>query len=271
MEGTEFQTRNLLAEFLGTAFLIFAALGSIVLANQVMGADLPLSVFINAIAVGFILFALIETFGPISGAHFNPAVTLALLSSKEISRRKASFYIASQLSGAMVGVLMVNLLFFDTTQALFIISDNDKLTAATYLSEIVGTFLLVAVIYGCVRGGSDKTSLAVGLMVGGMIMATSSNMFANPAINLSRIFTDSIAGIAPTTALIWASAQIIGALTAAYVMSYLYPTKLSPKGSSGGGRPAAQCSAFDCTQNGGREEAPCAPFDCKDREPIEPQ
>ncbi|MDI3483222.1 MAG: hypothetical protein PWQ88_1093 [Candidatus Methanomethylophilaceae archaeon] len=264
MPSVQYTVKNIIAEFLGTMFLIIAAIGSIVLSSQVWGAGIPLSVFINAVAVGFILFALIETFGPISGAHFNPAVTLALWLSGETGRKKAIVYIISQLLGAIVGILMVNIIFYDTTQTLFFISDNDKLTPFTFISETICTFLLVAVIFGCVRGGSNKTSLAVGLVVGGMIITTSSTMYANPAVNLARIFTDSIAGVTPITALVWAIAQIVGALVASYVMVYLYPVKLSPKTSAIRERPPAPCTAFDCNSNIPIvNRTGCAPFDCE--------
>jgi len=233
-------SRNMVAEFLGTMGLIMAAIGSILMPELVWGSTMAYEfVFINALAVGFILFALIETLGPLSGAYFNPAVTLAQLYSKEISSKKAALYILAQLSGALFGVLLVNAMFYDTTQALVFVSENERATLPTFLSEFVCTFLLVAVIYGCVRGRSRNTSLAVGLFVGGMIVTSSSTMYANPAVDLARIFTNAACGIAPMSSLAFVLASILGALTAALVFDWLYPTKLDND---------QKCDPFDCSR-----------------------
>ena len=233
-------SRNMVAEFLGTMGLIMVAIGSILMPELVWGSTMSYEfVFINAVAVGFILFALIETFGPLSGAHFNPAVTLAQLYSKEIVPKKAAIYILSQLSGALFGVLLVNAMFYDTTQALVFVSENEKATLSTLLSEFVCTFLLVAVIYGCVRGRSKNTSLAVGLFVGGMIVTTSSTMYANPAVDLARIFTNTACGIAPLSSLAFMAASILGALAAVLVFNWLYPLKLDED---------QKCDPFDCSR-----------------------
>lgn len=231
-------SKGLVAEFLGTMGLIVAAIGSIVLAEIVWGAPSFIFVFINAIAVGFVLFALIETFGPLSGAHFNPAVTIALTVSGECSKKKAAYYIAAQLAGALVGVFLVNMFFFDSLQELFFISEIDRSSIAIILSEFFCTFMLVAIIFGCVRGGSNKTSLAVGLFVGGMIITTASTMFANPAVDIARIFTNAACGIAPLSSLYFIIADILGAVAAAFVFGWLYPVKL---------KEGEKCEAFDCS------------------------
>lgn len=233
-------SRNMVAEFLGTMGLIIVAIGSVLMPELVWGSTKAYEyVLINAVAVGFILFALIETFGPLSGAHFNPAVTLAQLYSKEISSKKAALYIISQLSGALFGVLLVNAMFYDTTQALVFVSENEKATLSTFLSEFVCAFLLVAVIYGCVRGRSKNTSLAVGLFVGGMIVTTSSTMYANPAVDLARIFTNAACGIAPLSSLSFMVASILGAIAAVLVFNWLYPLKLNED---------QKCDPFDCSR-----------------------
>lgn len=150
--------QNLLAEFLGTMFLVTVAIASVILPFALDGSTVVLAVFINALAVAFVLFALIETFGSVSGAHFNPAVTLALLASKEIDKRKAACYIGVQLAGGFLGMLVAHLMFLGTTSTfypdtstLITISSNVKLPAL-YFAEFIGTFLLVGVIIGCVRG-----------------------------------------------------------------------------------------------------------------------
>jgi glycerol uptake facilitator-like aquaporin len=161
--------QNVLAEFIGSMFLVVVAIASTILPFYVLDGDLALSVFINAFAVALVLFALIETFASISGAHFNPAVTLALLTSKDIKPRVAGYYIVAQFAGGFIGLLTAHLMFFDTMGKLLVISDIAK-TPGTFFAEFVGTFMLVGVIFGCVRGGSNKTSLAVAFLVGGLLV-----------------------------------------------------------------------------------------------------
>jgi len=244
MDPSYISSRGLAAEFLGTMVLIVVVIGSVILPQQVWGADLPYEfVFINAVAVGFVLFALIETFSPLSGAHFNPAVTVALTVSGECSPKKAGCYIGAQAAGALFGILLVNVFFYDTVQGLFFVSDIERNSIYLILSEFFCVFMLVGVIFGCVRGGSSKTSLTVGLFVGGMILATSSTMFANPAVNLARIFTNAACGIEPLSALCFTSAGIAGAVCSAFIFGWLYPKKL---------KRGEKCDAFDCsTKEGG--------------------
>jgi len=233
--------QNLIAEFLGTLFLVVVAVASTILPFNLDGSTVVLVVFINALAVAFVLFALIETFGSISGAHFNPAVTLALLAAGDITRKKAGQYIAVQMIGGLVGLLVAHLMFFGTastfyadTNVLFTISESVK-EPATFFAEFVGTFLLVGVILGCVRGGSKHTGLSVAMVVGGMLVTTSSTMFANPAVTIARMFTYSICGIAPESAVFFILAEVAGAMSAAVVFGYLFPAKLKDK-----------CDPFDC-------------------------
>ncbi|MCL2143640.1 MAG: aquaporin family protein [Methanomassiliicoccaceae archaeon] len=236
-------SRGLIAEFLGTMGLIIVAIGSIILPQMVWGSVLPYEfVLINAIAVGFVLFALIETFGPLSGAHFNPAVTLALTVSGECSPKKAGCYITAQLIGALVGVLLVNVFFYDTVQGLLFVSDVDRSSIYLIVSEFFCAFMLVAVIFGCVRGGSSRTPMVVGLFVGGMIITTSSTMFANPAVDIARIFTNAACGIAPVSALWFMIANIAGGIAAAILFGWLYPKKL---------KEGEKCDAFDCSAKEG--------------------
>jgi len=226
--------QNLLAELLGTMFLVIAAIGSTILAFNVLQGNLALAVFMNGIAVAFVLFALIETFGSISGSHFNPAVTLALMASGETPKRKAAFYIIVQFAGGLLGLLLVHLMFYDTIPVLIDFSDK-VMGAGLVLAEFIGTFLLVGVIMGCVRGGSKHTGLSVALVVGGMLITTSSTMFANPAVTLSRVFTYAICEICLPSALLFIAAEIAGAIAAAFTFGYLFPQKLKDK-----------CDPFDC-------------------------
>lgn len=238
--------RKLVAEFIGTMFLVVAAIGSVILPYEVLGADIATTVFINAVAVGFVLFALIEMLSPISGSHFNPAVSLAFILTRDMEKKKGICYIIAQMAGGMMGLLATHLMFYDVNPSLILISGNAK-GVGTYFGEFLGTFLLLAVIYGCVRGRSANTSLSVGLVVGGMLISTSSTMYANPAVTISRVFTYAICGIAPVSAAFFILAEIAGAVTAGVVLGYLYPRKVTEK-----------CLPFECPamklRETGREE-----------------
>ena len=229
--------QNLIAEFLGTMFLVVVAIASTILPFK-LGAGpehIFLVVLMNGIAVAMVLFALIETFGSISGAHFNPAVTLALLINKEISQKKAGLYIMVQFLGAFVGLLVVQIMFWDYRPELIVISTN-TVTGAQFFSEFLCTFILVGVIFGCVKGGSKHTGLAVAFVVGGMLITSVSTMFANPAVTFARVFTYAICGIAPLSGLFYIIAQLIGAAVAVVVFGkLLFPTKLKEK-----------CDPYDC-------------------------
>ncbi|MBM4237726.1 MAG: hypothetical protein FJ151_04495 [Euryarchaeota archaeon] len=178
----------------------------------------------NAFAVAFVLFALIETLGPISGAHLNPAVTLSMLATRQMDRRTAAYYVISQFAGAFVGLLATHLMFYDTRSVLVVISENAK-TPGLFFGELLGTFLLVSVILGCIRGRSRFTALSIGAVVGGMLITTSSTMYANPAVTFARMFTYAICGIAPSSALFFVAAEVTGALLATSVFAHLYPGK----------------------------------------------
>jgi glycerol uptake facilitator-like aquaporin len=218
--------QNLTAEFLGSMFLVIVAIGSTILPVEVFHVDTGVAVFMNAMAVAMVLYALIETFGPISGAHFNPAVTLSLFLTKDISARKATMYVLVQIIGGMVGLLITHLMFWDVNDTLLTISENSK-TPSLYFAEFIGTFALMAVIYGCVRAGSKNTPLAVAFIVGGLLITTSSTMYANPVVTLARVFTYAMGGITPGDAVIFMMAEIIGAIVAAAVIGrLLYPKKL---------------------------------------------
>lgn len=210
------------------------AIASTILPYNVLGGDMAISVLINAFAVALVLFALIETFAPISGAHFNPAVTLALMASKDVKPRLASYYIAVQLAGGFVGLLTAHIMFYDTSSTLLVISDAVK-APGTFFAEFVGTFMLVGVIIGCVRGGSTKTSLAVAFLVGGLLVTTSSTMFANPMVTLNRMFTYAICGIAPESGVFFIVAEVLGALAAAVTFCYIFPSRVQDK-----------CDPYDC-------------------------
>ena len=228
--------QSMIAEFVGSMFLVIAAISPGILGMDVLGAGLALSVLMNAIAVGFVLFALIETFGPLSGSNFNPAVTLALLFSKETTPKRAAAYISAQMAGGFVGLIFSHLMFYDTVPTILTISDMSK-SPGLYFAEFIGAFLLLTVIYGCVRGHSKQTSMSVGFVVGGMLITTASTMYANPMVTFVRMFTYSISGIAPVSTLFFIVAEILGAIAAAYMMTRLYPTKHEER----------VCDPYNCT------------------------
>ncbi|MBI0582630.1 MAG: aquaporin family protein [Methanomassiliicoccus sp.] len=228
--------QNLLAEFIGSMFLVVVAIASTILPFNILGGDVALSVLVNAFAVALVLFALIETFASISGAHFNPAVTLSLVVSRDIRPRVAGYYIAAQFAGGFIGLLAAHLMFYDAMGTLLVVSDTVK-TPGTFFAEFIGTFMLVGVIIGCVRGGSNKTSLAVAFLVGGLLVTTSSTMFANPMVTFNRMFTYAICGIAPGSAVFFIIAEVLGALAATVTFCYIFPSRVKDK-----------CDPYDCNK-----------------------
>ncbi len=250
--------QNLMAEFIGSLFLVIVAIGSTILPMTLSGATMVLAVFINAVAVAMVLFALIESLSSISGAHFNPAVTLALLFAKQITPKRALYYIIAQITGGFIGLMVVGLTFYDYNSTILGVSGNVKNYSQVF-AEFIGTFILIGVIIGCVRGGSKHTGLSVAFVVGGMLVATSSNMYANPMISIARIFTYAICGITPVWAVLFIIAETIGALSAAYVFGIMFPTKLKEK-----------CDPFECppqkpimiTKDAGPRTEKCYPFEC---------
>ena len=213
---------KLVAEFIGSLMLVVAAISPTILGYHVLEAGIPLSVLYDGIAVGFILFALIEMLSPISGCHINPAVTISMMTTREIERKTGILYIIVQIIGGMVGVIISHLMFYHIVPVVITISDVAR-PSGCYFAEYLGTFLLVATIYGGMRNKSNHTGLAVGLLVGAGIITVSSTMFANPQVSIARTFTYAIAGVRPQDTIFFIMAEILGALTASGVFSYLYP------------------------------------------------
>ena len=178
-----------------------------------------MAVLADALAVGFILFALIEIFGPISGAHFNPAVSLAMVLGRKIAWKQASIYILAQVAGGLTGTVFSHLMFYHKIPKLIAIAEITR-PGGNYFAEILGTFILVLVIFLLVHNQSDKLSLVVGMLVGmlvgGQLIATSSTMFANPQVTFARMFTYSAAGVTPFDGA-FILMQIIGAVLAVLV------------------------------------------------------
>ncbi len=206
------------AEAIGTAMLLAAVVGSGIMAERLSGGNVGVALLANSIATGGALIALILTFGPISGAHFNPAVTLVLTARGLLERGDAALYIAAQVAGAIGGVWVAHVMFdLPILQS----SAHMRTGLGQWTGEFVATFGLIALILSGIR----HTAHAVPYMVAGYITAaywfTSSTSFANPAVTLARAMTDTFAGIGPNDVLGFVIAQLIGAAVAAIVMAWL--------------------------------------------------
>jgi glycerol uptake facilitator-like aquaporin len=214
-------SRQLTAEALGTALLLAAVVGSGIMGERLAGGNVAIALLANTIATGASLVALILTFGPISGAHFNPAVTLADASQGGMPWLLVVPYIAAQLAGAVGGVLIAHAMFGETV---FQISKHARSGPAQMLSEFVATFGLLAVIRSVSRQRPDATPAAVGLYITGAYWFTASTSFANPAVTIARALTNTFAGVRPVDVPGFVAAQLIGAAAATVLFSWLLPS-----------------------------------------------
>jgi glycerol uptake facilitator-like aquaporin len=212
-------SQHLAAEALGTCFLLAAVVGSGIMAAKLAGGNGALALLCNTLPTGAILVVLILALGPISGAHFNPAVTLAFLCHGELSCREAVLYGASQVAGGIVGVLAAHTMF---ELPLWQISQTVRTGSAQWFAEFVATFGLVLTIFCCLRVARDAIPYAVGLYITSAYWFTSSTSFANPAVTVARSLSDTFAGIAPTGLFAFIAAQVIGALAGLVVAQMLY-------------------------------------------------
>lgn len=195
------------AEFVGTALLVAIVIGSGIMA-QSLTSDVGVSLLLNQLASVFGLGVLIVVLMPISGAHINPAVSLAILLRREISGGETAVYVIAQLLGGMGGVALAHVMF---GRAVLEISRNDRLTTGTFVGEIIATAGLIAIIVLLVqRGSASLIPLVVPAWIGAGYVFTSSTSFANPAVTLGRMFTDSFAGISPLSGLGFMAAQLLG-------------------------------------------------------------
>ena len=215
---------ELVAEFLGSMFLVMAAVASMIMFAEIFEATKAVAVLANAIAVAFVLCALIEMFGGVSGAHFNPVVTMVMLLEKKLMATKAALFMLFQFVGGVVGTALSHLMFLDDVGSILAVSDNVR-NDYVFFGEIFGTFILVLAILLLVKAGSNKISIIVGLLVGGQLMSTSSTMFANPQVTVARMFTDTVSGIRPIDGVIFIAMQIIGALLAYTVYRLVFANK----------------------------------------------
>ncbi len=217
--------RRVVAEALGTAMLLAAVVGSGIMAERLAGGNVAVALLANTIATGAALVALILTFGTISGAHFNPAVTICDAWQKGISWRDAVAYIVAQTSGAFAGVAAANMMF---ELPVFFVSQKTRTGTAQWFSEFVATFGLLAVIWGCSRLRSSVVApFAVAAYIVAAYWFTASTSFANPAVTLARSMSDTFAGIRPADAPGFILAQLLGAAAATVLFRWLVPINRS--------------------------------------------
>jgi glycerol uptake facilitator-like aquaporin len=219
--------RRLVAEALGTAFLLATVIGSGIMAERLADGNLALALLCNTIPTGAILTVLILMLGPVSGAHFNPAVTLSFLLQRELSAGEALTYLAAQIAGGIVGTWCAHAMF---EEPVLMLSLTPRTGAGQWLGEMIATFGLVATIIACVRLRPAATAPAVGLYITAAYWFTSSTSFANPAVTLARSLSDTFAGIRPADAPAFIAAQCVGAVLATWLIGWLV-------------RPAAQAHA----------------------------
>jgi glycerol uptake facilitator-like aquaporin len=214
--------RRLLAEFLGSAFLAAVVIGSGIAAQQLSPGNTGLQLLENAAATAAGLFAIILMFGPVSGGHFNPVVSFVDAGFGGLSWRDAAAYLPAQVAGCITGAVVANVMF---SRAAFEISTKHRASPAHFLSEIVATLGLLLVIFALARSGRSRSApAAVGAYIGAAYFFTSSTSFANPAITVGRMFSNTFAGIAPSSAPSFISAQVVGGVVAFAVIRTLYPT-----------------------------------------------
>jgi glycerol uptake facilitator-like aquaporin len=213
--------RRAVAEALGTAFLLAAVIGSGITGERLAGGNVAIALLANTVATGAMLVTLILTFGPISGAHFNPAVTLADASQGGLAWREVPIYIAAQLCGAFAGVATAHAMF---GEPVFFASQHVRAGNAQLFSEFVATFGLLSVIWGCARLRSSAVPFAVGAYITGAYWFTASTSFANPAVTLARAASNTFAGIRPVDAPGFIVAQFAGAFAATLLFRWLVPS-----------------------------------------------
>jgi glycerol uptake facilitator-like aquaporin len=239
--------KRIVSEGIGTAFLLAVVVGSGIMAERLAGGNVALALLANAIATGAGLVALILMFGTISGAHFNPVVTLSEAWQRNMPASEVLPYIAVQVAGAFAGVAAANLMFGDPV---FFASQHVRTGPGQWFSEFVATFGLVAVIIGCSRSRPGVTPFAVAAYITAAYWFTSSTSFANPAVTLARSASDTFAGIRPADVPAFIAAQLLGAAAATLVFCWLYPA--APRGATVAGTVAPGDFTDPARDNGAR-------------------
>jgi glycerol uptake facilitator-like aquaporin len=219
-------SRRLAAEALGTFFLVMAVVGSGIMAAKLAGGNEAIALLCNTLATGAVLVVIIAIFVSVSGAHFNPAVTLVMLLRGSIDRSTALAYVAVQIVGGCLGAVAAHLMFgLDPVQ----LGSTARTGLGQWLGEFIATFGLIATILGCLSFRMDALPMAVGLYITSAYWFTSSTSFANPAVTIARALSDTFAGIAPGDAPGFVVAELLGAVAAAYVFGWLFAPAAAKK------------------------------------------
>lgn len=203
--------QKLAAEALGTAILVATVVGSGIMAETLAAGNIGIALLANTIATGAILFVLVTMFGPVSGAHFNPVVSLVFALRRDLRAGELAAFVLVQIAGGIAGTLLAHAMF---DQPLLQFSAHVRTGPSQWLSEVVATFALVLTILGTLRAKPDAVPASVALVIVAGYWFTASTSFANPAVTIARTLSDTFAGIAPANAPLFIAAQVIGALTA---------------------------------------------------------
>jgi glycerol uptake facilitator-like aquaporin len=214
-------TRRTAAEYLGTLFLVATVVGSGIMGERLAGGNVAIALLANTLGTGAALVALILAFGPISGAHLNPVVTLADAMESGIAWREAAYYILAQVCGGICGAIAAHLMFGLDVVSL---SRHARSGPAQLFSEFVATFGLLSVIWGCARHRSNAVAFAVGAYITAAYWFTASTSFANPAVTIARSLSDTFSGIRPADVLGFIVAQLAGGIAATLVFRWLVPS-----------------------------------------------
>ena len=216
--------RRLVAEGIGSAFLLIAVVGSGIMAETLSPDDIGLQLLENAIATAGALIALIVMFASVSGAHFNPAVTLVERLLGTMTTRDSVLYVGAQIAGGCIGVVLANAMFREQTgRGLVFLSEKERNSPGVLLAEVIATIGLLLVIHGAIRHAKPHVvAVCVGVWIGGAYFFTSSTSFANPMVSIARTLSDTFAGIAPSSAPGFIAAQLVGAVMAWTLIRWLF-------------------------------------------------
>jgi glycerol uptake facilitator-like aquaporin len=211
--------KQLLSEFLGTMLLLATVVGSGIMGETLSGGNVAVALLANALATGAMLYVLINIFGPISGAHFNPVVTLVMAATGRASKQNLAPFVMAQIVGAVLGVFLAHAMF---DLSLFQVSTKIRWGTGQWIAEATATFGLLLTIFGLLRAKSELIPQAVALYIVGAYWFTASTSFANPAVTIARSLTNTFSGIAPSCVLAFIVAQIVGAILAVAVSEKLF-------------------------------------------------
>jgi glycerol uptake facilitator-like aquaporin len=214
--------QRLFAEFLGSLLLVYTAISPTILGFNVFKSGVAIAVVMDAIAVWLVLFVLITVLGPVSYCHINPAVTVAMMATKNIEVKAGILYIIVQFIGGFCGTIVSHATFIGSDFFQWITISEGVRNGGVYFAEFIGTFTLVLVIFGLMHHKTERAGFVIASLVGGYLITTSSTMFANPQVTFARIFTWAIAGIRPVDAIVFIIVQVIAALVAAGVSKILF-------------------------------------------------